>query len=101
MATEITKTQIQKIAKLARIEITKTEEEGLTEQINRIIKFVDELADVDTANVEPLTALNYKLLGQSLRMEDDVVDEKAEIKEVIEANPNAKYGYFTVPKVLE
>lgn len=89
--------QVRHIAKLARIAMNEKELERLGPELNAIIGWVEQLAEVNTDGVEPLTAV----IDQKLRLRDDVVTD-GDIREEVLANaPEAQHGFFAVPKVIE
>ena len=64
--------QVRHIAKLARIAMSDDEVEALVPELNNILGWVEQLGEVDTDGVEPLTAV----IDQKLRLRDDVVDRR-------------------------
>jgi aspartyl-tRNA(Asn)/glutamyl-tRNA(Gln) amidotransferase subunit C len=89
--------QVRHIAKLARIGMTDAEIDALVPELNNILGWIEQLGEVDTDGVEPLTAV----IDQKLRLRDDVVDD-GNIRDQILANaPEAQHGFFAVPKVIE
>ena len=69
----------------------------LEPELNNILGWVDQLAEVNTDGVEPLTAV----IEQKLRLRDDVVND-GNIRDDILANaPEPQHGFFAVPKVIE
>ena len=89
--------QVRHIAKLARIAMSDEEIERLAPELNNILGWIEQLREVDTDGVEPLTAV----IDQKLRLRDDVVTE-GDIRDEILANaPEAQHGFFAVPKVIE
>jgi aspartyl-tRNA(Asn)/glutamyl-tRNA(Gln) amidotransferase subunit C len=89
--------QVRHIAKLARIAMSDEELDRLLPELNNILGWVEQLGEVDTDGVEPLTAV----IDQKLRLRDDVVTE-GNIRDKILANaPEAQHGFFAVPKVIE
>ena len=89
--------QVRHIAKLARIGMSDAEIEALVPELNNILGWVEQLGEVDTDGVEPVTAV----IDQKLRLRDDVVDD-GNIREDVLANaPEAQHGFFAVPKVIE
>ena len=89
--------QVRHIAKLARIAMSDAELEKLVPELNAIIGWVEQLAEVETDGVEPLTAV----IEQKLRLRDDVVDD-GDCRDAVLANaPDAQHGFFAVPKVIE
>jgi aspartyl-tRNA(Asn)/glutamyl-tRNA(Gln) amidotransferase subunit C len=89
--------QVRHIAKLARIAMSEAELERLGPELNAIIGWVEQLAEVNTDGVEPLTAV----IDQKLRLRDDAVTD-GDIRDQVLANaPEAQHGFFAVPKVIE
>ena len=89
--------QVRHIAKLARIAMSDEELERLVPELNNILGWVEQLGEVDTDGVEPLTAV----IDQKLRLRDDVVND-GNIRDKILLNaPEAQHGFFAVPKVIE
>jgi aspartyl-tRNA(Asn)/glutamyl-tRNA(Gln) amidotransferase subunit C len=89
--------QVRHIAKLARIAMSDQEIERLAPELNNILGWVEQLAEVNTDGVEPLATV----IDQKLRLRDDVVTE-GDIRDEILANaPEAQHGFFAVPKVIE
>ena len=89
--------QVRHIAKLARIGMSDAEIEALVPELNNILGWVEQLAEVNTDGVEPLTAM----IDQKLRLREDVVND-GDIREDVLANaPEAQHGFFAVPKVIE
>ena len=93
----VTSEQVRHIAKLARIGMSDGEIEALVPELNNILGWVEQLSEVDTAGVEPLTAV----IDQKLRLRDDVVTEGNIRDEVLANAPDAQHGFFAVPKVIE
>ena len=89
--------QVRHIAKLARIAMSDAEVEAMVPELNNILGWVDQLGEVNTEGVEPLTAV----IDQKLRLRDDVVND-GDCREAVLANaPAAEHGFFAVPKVIE
>ena len=89
--------QARHIAKLARIAMSDAELERLVPELNNILGWVEQLAEVDTGGVEPLTAV----VDQKLRLRADAITD-GDCREDILANaPDAEHGFFAVPKVIE
>jgi aspartyl-tRNA(Asn)/glutamyl-tRNA(Gln) amidotransferase subunit C len=93
---------VAKIASLARIKMDEDELDRMVPEFNNIIAFVEQLGEVDTSGVEPMTAV----IQQALRLRDDVVDADpltgGGVRDKVLANaPLAEHGFFAVPKVIE
>ena len=94
--------QVRHIAKLARIAMTDDELDRLLPELNNILGWVEQLAEVNTDGVEPLATV----IDQKLRLRDDVVNADpltgGNIRDEVLANaPEAQHGFFAVPKVIE
>jgi len=88
---------VRHIAKLARLKMSDAEVEALVPELNNILGWVEQLGEVNTDGVEPLTAV----IDQKLRLRDDVVND-GDCRDAILANaPDAQHGFFAVPKVIE
>lgn len=93
----VTSDQVRHIAKLARIGMSDAEIEALVPELNNILDWVEQLGEVNTDGIEPLTAV----IDQKLRLRDDIVTEGDIRDEVLANAPEAQHGFFAVPKVIE
>lgn len=91
----ITVKDVEHVAKLARLELTEEEKEKFTRQLGNVLKYVDQMNEVDTSNVEPLShPIDFVNV-----MRDDVVYYD-QTKEQLMANaPDEENGFFKVPKI--
>jgi aspartyl-tRNA(Asn)/glutamyl-tRNA(Gln) amidotransferase subunit C len=88
---------VRTIAQLARIRVADEQLDVLAGALSGIIQWVEQLAELDTTNVEPMTSVTAMTL--QLRS-DDVTDGGA--REAVLANaPEAVEGFYAVPKVVE
>lgn len=94
----IDRATVQKIAHLARIDVPAEEEELLAKQLSGIFQFVEQLNEVDTTGVEPMTtAAKVKLPYRK-----DVVNDGGYAADLLANAPdNVDDEYFAVPKVVE
>lgn len=93
---------VAKIAALARIKVTEAELEAMVPELNSILRWVEQLGEVDVTGIEPMTAV----IDNRLRLRDDVIDADpltgGGIRDAVLANaPAAEHGFFGVPKVIE
>lgn len=88
---------VKKIASLARLAISDAEADALAPELNKILGFVEQLAEVDVAGVEPMTAV----IPNKLRLREDVVSDGNVRDKVLANAPQAEHGFFAVPKVIE
>jgi len=89
--------QVRHIAGLARIAMSDEELDRVLPELNNILGWVEQLAEVNTDGVEPLTAV----IDQKLRLRDDVVTDGDYRDDVLANAPDAQHGFFAVPKVIE
>ena len=93
---------VKKVASLARIAIDDEAAARLVPELNNILAWIDELGEVDTTGVAPMTAV----IPNHLRLRDDVANADpltgGGIRDAVLANaPLAEHGFFAVPKVIE
>ncbi len=88
---------VRKIASLARIAVTDAEVGAMTGELNNILAWVEQLGEVDTDGVAPMTAV----IPNHLRLREDVVTDGNIRDDVLANAPQAEHGFFTVPKVIE
>ena len=91
----ITIKDVEHVAKLARLELTEEEKELYTKQLGDVLKYVDQMNEVDTSDVKPMShAIDFV----NVMREDKVVYEHT--KEELMANaPEEESGFFRVPKI--
>jgi aspartyl-tRNA(Asn)/glutamyl-tRNA(Gln) amidotransferase subunit C len=88
---------VKRIAGLARIAITDEEAARIAPELDNIMGWIEQLGEVDTSTVAPMTAV----IPNTLRLRDDVVTDGG-VREAVLANaPQAEHGFFAVPKVIE
>ena len=87
----------RRVAKLARIKVEDEDLPALAQDFNRILGFVEQLNKVDVDGVEPMTSVTPMRLK---RREDKVTDGNMADK-VLSNAPDAREGFFAVPKVVE
>ena len=88
---------VRKVASLARIATSDAHAERLAPELNNILGWIEQLGEVDTSSVEPMTAV----IPNQLRLRDDVVTDGGIRDDVLANAPLAEHGFFTVPKVIE
>ena len=87
----------RKVAKLARIKVEEADLPALAQEFNAILGFVEQLNEVDVEGVEPMTSVTPMRLK---RREDVVTDGNMQDK-ILSNAPDAREGFFAVPKVVE
>ena len=93
----VNKATVAKIASLARIRMSDEEVAAMVPELNNILGWVEQLGEVDTDGVEPLTAV----IDQKLRLRDDAVTDGDKRDAVLANAPEGQHGFFAVPKVIE
>lgn len=88
---------VRRVAHLARIAVREDELDHLKEELNAILAFVEQLADLDVSGVEPMTGV----VPLELPLRADVVTDGHYPEKVLANAPDAEDGFFTVPKVVE
>jgi aspartyl-tRNA(Asn)/glutamyl-tRNA(Gln) amidotransferase subunit C len=93
---------VRKIASLARISVSDAQVDAMVPELNNILGWIEQLGEVDTSSVQPMTAV----IPNTLRLRDDVVNADplsgGNMRDAVLANaPAAEHGFFGVPKVIE
>lgn len=88
---------LQKIAHLARLEMPASEEQGLLDSLNSVLNWMEELNELDTDGVQPLTHMSLEV--NALR-EDKVIPNISR-EQGLKNAPKQDGEYFRVPKVME
>jgi aspartyl-tRNA(Asn)/glutamyl-tRNA(Gln) amidotransferase subunit C len=88
---------VRRIAHLARIAIADEEVENLRGEINAILAFVEQLAEVDVDGVEPMTSVT----PVTMKMRDDQVTDGGIADQILANAPARQDHFFLVPKVVE
>ena len=94
---EFDKKSLLKLGKLARISISDDKLNNLSQDLNSILEFVDQLKEIETDQVDPTS----NSLNQKLEVRDDKVDTKNSTEDVLENAPEKEMDFFVVPKVIE
>ena len=88
---------VRKVARLARIAEPEEKLETLAKELSGIINWIEQLAEVDTDGVEPMTSAVH----MPAPMRDDVVTEGGDPEIVLSNAPRRAGNFFVVPKVVE
>ncbi len=86
-----------KVAKLARIRVDDAALPALAEEFNTILGFIEQLNEVDVDGVEPMTSVT----PMRLKRRQDGVSDGDQQGAVLSNAPDAREGFFAVPKVVE
>ena len=87
----------RRVAKLARIRVPAEDLPELADKLSGILTFMEQLAEVDVTGVEPMTSVTPQRLK---RRKDEVTDGNIQ-PQVLKNAPDAREGFFAVPKVVE
>ncbi|TDI59756.1 MAG: Asp-tRNA(Asn)/Glu-tRNA(Gln) amidotransferase subunit GatC [Alphaproteobacteria bacterium] len=93
----VDKETVARIAHLARINVPEESLESIAGDLNNILAWVDQLSEVNTDDVEPMTSVVHA----RLRQREDVVNDGGKRDAVLKNAPETEHGFFAVPKVLE
>ena len=88
---------VRKVARLARIEEPEDRLEPLAQELSAILNWIEQLNEVDTDGVEPMTSTE----AVSLPMREDKVTEGGDPRKVLANAPKSARDFFVVPKVVE
>ncbi|MGQ0542720.1 MAG: Asp-tRNA(Asn)/Glu-tRNA(Gln) amidotransferase subunit GatC [Blastocatellia bacterium] len=91
---------VRKVAKLAHLEITDEEVALYTPQMADIVKYVEQLNELDTGDIEPMLGGLTEEGEATKTIREDVAADSLGQKVALEQAPSAVAGHFQVPKVL-
>jgi aspartyl-tRNA(Asn)/glutamyl-tRNA(Gln) amidotransferase subunit C len=88
---------VRRIARLARIAVADEEIGHLQDELNAILAFVEQLSEVDVADVEPMTSVT----PMAMKKRADQVTDGGIVDQILANAPATEDGFFLVPKVVE
>jgi aspartyl-tRNA(Asn)/glutamyl-tRNA(Gln) amidotransferase subunit C len=88
---------VRRIAHLARIAVAEEEVEHLRGELNAMLRFVEQLSEVDVTGVEPMTSV----IPMAMKMRPDAVTDGEIADDIVRNAPATENHYFLVPKVVE
>jgi len=94
---KLTKEIAQKTAHLARLHFEEQDEDRMIQDLQKVVDWVDQLQEVDTTGVEPLTGMSF----EENQFRSDEVDEASTKLDVFKNAPKHDSSHFQVPKVIE
>jgi aspartyl-tRNA(Asn)/glutamyl-tRNA(Gln) amidotransferase subunit C len=94
---KISQEEVERVAKLARLEISDAEKGTFSEQLSSILTYIEQLKSLDTTGVEPTATV----LEQTNVFRDDAVRQSLPVEKAVANAPETENGYFRVPKILE
>jgi aspartyl-tRNA(Asn)/glutamyl-tRNA(Gln) amidotransferase subunit C len=94
---EVDEATVRRIARLARIQVTDEEVGSLKGELSGILQWVEQLGEVNTDDVEPMT----RIVPITLRQRQDVVTDGDKAADVVANAPQTEDDFFVVPTVVE
>ena len=94
---EITKQEVEKVAKLARLALSEAETTAFSQQLNQIVAYVQKLKTFSTEDVEPTSTV----LGQTNVFRPDAVETSLPLEQALANAPDAEASCFRVPKIIQ
>ena len=88
---------VRRIADLARIAVSESDVPNLAKELNSILDFVDQLSEVDTQGVQPMTSV----VEREIKRREDVITDGGYADDIVANAPVQDDQYFAVPKVVE
>ena len=89
--------QVRHVARLARIAMSDAEVEAMVPEFNKILQWVEQLGEVDTSAVEPMT----RVVPIELTKRTDVITDGDISDDVVKNAPMVEDHFFVVPKIVE
>jgi len=86
-----------KVAKLARIKVEEDALPALAQEFNAVLGFIEQLNEVDVEGVKPMVSVT----PMRLKRREDVVTDGDQQEKILSNAPDAREGFFAVPKVVE
>ena len=86
-----------RVAKLARIKVDEADLPALAQEFTNILGFIEQLNEVDVEGVEPMVSVT----PQHLLRREDIVNDGNQQAAVLANAPDAREGFFAVPRVVE
>ena len=93
----IDKNQVKKVAKLSRISLDDNKLESLSKDLASILNFVEQLNQLDTKKIEPLSSI----VDKTLEPRSDKINDGKIKDEILKNSPDKNEDFFIVPKVVE
>jgi aspartyl-tRNA(Asn)/glutamyl-tRNA(Gln) amidotransferase subunit C len=91
------KARVKKIARLARVRVPDGELDELAGELSQIFDWIEQLGEVDTTDVPPMTSV----VDVAATLRPDEATDTNNVEDVLANAPDPSGAYFTVPKVVE
>jgi aspartyl-tRNA(Asn)/glutamyl-tRNA(Gln) amidotransferase subunit C len=88
---------VEKVAKLARLEVSPAEKEAFAKQLSQILTHVETLKQYDTDGIEPTATV----LGEVNVFRDDVIRPSLPVEKALANAPEREANRFSVPRIIE
>lgn len=92
--------EVKKISQLAHLELTAEEFASFPGQLSAIVSYFDQLDELDTSGIEPMSHCQTGQVSPQYAWRDDIVIEGPGQHSAIANAPDSSGGYFKVPKVI-
>lgn len=93
----VSKQDVEYVAELARIELMEDEKEGMIEDLNKVLAYMEKLNELDTDNVDII--VNPYYIENKFR--EDEVQESMQLSDIMENAPEKLEEYILVPTIIE
>jgi aspartyl-tRNA(Asn)/glutamyl-tRNA(Gln) amidotransferase subunit C len=93
----ISKEEVERVATLARLEISEGEKDTFSKQLSSILTYIEELRSWDTTGIEPTATV----LEQTNVLREDRVQPSLPVEQALMNAPDSDGEYFRVPRILE
>ncbi len=93
----VDKDTVAKIARLARVRVDEDKQAALAGELSNILGWIEQLSELDTEGVEPMTSV----VSMQLPLREDEVTDGGYPDRVTANAPEAAHGFYAVPKVVE
>lgn len=94
----IQKKDLERLSELARLKIPEAEEKKLLQDLEKILGHFEELKEIDTSNVEPMSG---GTLSKNVYREDEIVKNHLSGEKAVEQFPEKEKGFLKIPPVFE
>lgn len=94
---QISKQEVERVAKLARLEIAEDEKDAFSKQLSSILTYIEELKSWDTTGVEPTSTV----LEQTNVLREDRAQPSLPVEQALLNAPDSDGEYFRVPRIIE
>jgi aspartyl-tRNA(Asn)/glutamyl-tRNA(Gln) amidotransferase subunit C len=95
--TQISRDDVLHLAQLSNLQLSDDEVDGLKDDLENILRYIEQLSELDTTGVEP----TYQVSGlENVWRDDKVIDDEVTREELLQLSPEATANQIKVPKVL-